>query len=69
MKLVRFHHSDVIQVDKLKTELEEKSKNKDSLEARATEAENKLTELNLKLENVSFFFFLINLIFVSSWQI
>ncbi|XWS72866.1 hypothetical protein CRYUN_Cryun02cG0076200 [Craigia yunnanensis] len=40
------------QVDKLKTELEEKLKDKDSLEARATEAENKLTELNLKLGNL-----------------
>ncbi|XVE97224.1 hypothetical protein REPUB_Repub03eG0002600 [Reevesia pubescens] len=40
------------QVDKLKNELEAKLKDKDSLEARATEAENKLTELNLKLENL-----------------
>ncbi|XP_022730424.1 myosin-3-like isoform X2 [Durio zibethinus] len=40
------------QVDKLKTELEEKLKQKDSLEGRATEAENKLAELNLKLENL-----------------
>ncbi|XVF35765.1 hypothetical protein REPUB_Repub18cG0174200 [Reevesia pubescens] len=40
------------QVDKLKSKLEAKLKDKDSLEARATEAENKLTELNLKLENL-----------------
>ncbi|XWS26078.1 hypothetical protein CRYUN_Cryun26dG0000100 [Craigia yunnanensis] len=41
-----------LQVDKLKTELEAKLKDKDSLEARATEAENKLTELKLKLEKL-----------------
>ncbi|GMI81564.1 hypothetical protein like AT4G31340 [Hibiscus trionum] len=40
------------QVDKLKTELEATLKEKDSLEARATKAENKLNELNLKLENL-----------------
>ncbi|KAK6249376.1 hypothetical protein QUC31_020941 [Theobroma cacao] len=40
------------QVDTLKSELEAKLKDKDSLEARATDAENKLTELNLKLENL-----------------
>ncbi|KAK8487164.1 hypothetical protein V6N13_145086 [Hibiscus sabdariffa] len=40
------------QVDKLKTELEAKLKEKDSLEAHATKAENKLDELNLKLENL-----------------
>ncbi|XVE71385.1 hypothetical protein DITRI_Ditri10aG0146000 [Diplodiscus trichospermus] len=40
------------QVDKLKTELEATLKDKESLEARAAEAENKLTELNLKLENL-----------------
>ncbi|GMI92395.1 hypothetical protein like AT4G31340 [Hibiscus trionum] len=40
------------QVDNLKTELEAKSKEKDSLEARATKAENKFNELNLKLENL-----------------
>ncbi|KAL4334962.1 hypothetical protein GQ457_07G036980 [Hibiscus cannabinus] len=40
------------QVDELKTELEAKSKEKESLEARATKAENKLNELNLKLENL-----------------
>ncbi|XWS17939.1 hypothetical protein CRYUN_Cryun33cG0110800 [Craigia yunnanensis] len=40
------------QVNKLKTQLEAKLKDKDSLEARATEAENKLTELNLELEKL-----------------
>ncbi|XVE53458.1 hypothetical protein DITRI_Ditri03aG0004900 [Diplodiscus trichospermus] len=40
------------QVDKLKAELEAKLKDKDSLEARTTEAENKLTEMNLKLEKL-----------------
>ncbi|KAE8734731.1 hypothetical protein F3Y22_tig00000715pilonHSYRG00045 [Hibiscus syriacus] len=40
------------QVDKLKTELEAKLKKADSLEARATKAENKLNELSLKLENL-----------------
>ena len=46
-----------VQVDKLQTELEAKLKDIDSLEARVTEAENKLTELNLKLENVMDFMF------------
>ncbi|XWS70609.1 hypothetical protein CRYUN_Cryun03dG0060900 [Craigia yunnanensis] len=40
------------QVDKLQTELEAKLKDIDSLEARVTEAENKLTDFNLKLENL-----------------
>ncbi|MBA0835968.1 hypothetical protein Goarm_008216 [Gossypium armourianum] len=40
------------QVDKLKTELEAKLKEKDYLESRATKAENKLNELNLQLENL-----------------
>ncbi|KAE8700280.1 hypothetical protein F3Y22_tig00110557pilonHSYRG00147 [Hibiscus syriacus] len=40
------------QADKLKSELEAKLKEKNSLEARATKAENKLDELNLKLENL-----------------
>nr|KJB55221.1 hypothetical protein B456_009G069200 [Gossypium raimondii] len=40
------------QVDKLKTELEAKLKDKDYLESRATKAENKLNELNLQLENL-----------------
>ena len=40
------------QVDKLKTELEAKLKDKDSLEARPTEVENELTELNVMLEKL-----------------
>ncbi len=45
-----------MQVDKLKKELETQQKQKDALEAKASEAEKKIGELNLKLENVSYLF-------------
>lgn len=41
------------QVDNLRNELETQSNNRGALEARASEAEKKVQELILKLENVS----------------
>lgn len=46
-----------MQVDKLKKELETQQRQKDALEAKASEAEKKIGELNLKLEKVSYLFF------------
>lgn len=46
-----------MQVDKLKMELETQQRQKDALEAKASEAEKKIGELNLKLEKVSYLFF------------
>lgn len=42
-----------MQVDKLAKELETQQKKKEALEARAIEAEKKISELNLKLADVS----------------
>lgn len=46
-----------LQVDELKIELEVKQKEKEALEAQTIEFERRLTELNLKLENVGFLAF------------
>ena len=45
-----------MQVDKLAKELETQQKKKATLEARASEAEKKISELNLKLADVSSLF-------------
>jgi len=42
-----------MQVDKLAKELETQQKKKEALEARAIEAEKNISELNLKLADVS----------------
>lgn len=42
-----------MQVDKLAKELETQQKKREALEARASEAEKKISELNLKLADVS----------------
>lgn len=45
-----------MQVDKLAKELETRQIKKEALEARASEAEKKISELNLKLADVSSLF-------------
>lgn len=43
----------LLQVEKLKNEIELQNRRRHALDARASEAEKKVQELNLKLENVS----------------
>lgn len=51
-----------MQVDILRNEIESQSRKRDALESRASEAEKKVQELNLKLESVSIYIFLIELL-------
>jgi hypothetical protein len=51
-----YNLSSSIQADKLKRELETQNKEKKALEARVNEAEKKVQELSLKLENVSYLY-------------